>query len=160
MKGVCNMKKLILLVALLVITTGVFAQGTDLVYIPRTLSAGTSMSARSVSSTYDDTTQAVLVKGYSQVGVVLVTATNDSCTISVSYQGSMDGSTFGQFQTLIDSLSSTGTVGVNKGFALPDAGMNFTFVRFRVYSNTASGRFSSAPAVTATTYIVKKQSNR
>jgi hypothetical protein len=157
MKGVKTMKRLILLAVLLLVTTGLFAQGADVRFVPKTLTAGTSMSARSVGSTFDDTTQSILVKGYSYVGISLVSATNDSVALLVSVQGSTDGYTFGSFR-LIDSLSSTGTVGVNRGIELNSGGYAFTHVRFRVYNNTAELSYSSSPSTTVTVNVAKKPS--
>lgn len=153
------MKTLTLILATVLFTTAGFAQTTpddkDFTYIPRTLSAGTSMSARSYSASYDDTTQAISTSGWSRIFVVLNTAANDSISVVCSYQGSVNGATFGPFTTL-DSLSSTGTVGVNTAFELPAKAMGFEFVRVRlVYSPI--NRVSGSPATTLTTYIRKKR---
>ena len=153
------MRTLSILLAVLFVASVGFSQATpgarDFVFIPKTLSVGTLMSARAFSSAYDDTTQAISLDGWNRVFVTLVTAANDSISVICSYSGSMDGSTFGQYNTL-DSLSSTGTTGVNDAFELPAAAMGFQFVRVRlVYSSI--GRASANPSTTLTTYIRKKR---
>ena len=153
------MKTLSIFVATVLFATAVFAQATpgekDFVFIPKTLYAGTLMSARDFSASYDDTTQAISTNGWNRIFLVLNTATNDSISVICSYQGSVDGATFGPFTTL-DSLSSTGTVGVNTAFELPAKAMGFEFVRVRLVYSTI-GRASANPATDLTTYIRKKR---
>ena len=126
----------------------------DVVFIPRTLSAGTLMSARTDAAALDDTTQAIRVGGFSAVYIHIVTATNDSASVVLSYAPSRDGSTFGAYTTF-DSLSTTGTVGANKAFALPAGGLGAEFVRIRV-KGSVSAVHSVNPATTVTTIIRKK----
>ena len=154
------MKTLTLILAMVLAVSVGFAQSTpddrDFTFIPRTLSAGTLMSARDfTTASYDDTTQAISTSGWSRIFVVLHTATNDSIAAIVSYQGSVDGATFGPL-TVLDSLSSTGTVGVNSAFELPAKAMGFEFVRVRVYASGID-RESANPATDLTTYIRKKR---
>lgn len=153
------MKILSILLAMVLFVSVGFSQATpgvkDFTYIPRTLSAGTLMSARDFSSTYDDTTQAISTSGWNRIFVVLNTATNDSISVICYVQGSVDGATFGPFFTL-DSLSSTGTVGVNDAWELPAAAMGFEFVRVRLDYSTI-GRASANPNTDLTTYIRKKR---
>ena len=153
------MKTFTLILAMVLAVSVGFAQATpddkDFTFIPKTLSAGTSMSARAFSASYDDTTQAISTSGWSRIFVTLVTAANDSISVLCSYQGSANGATWGQL-TSLDSLSSTGTVGVNTAFELPAKAMGFEFVRIRlVYSTIA--RASGSPSTTLTTYIRKKR---
>lgn len=153
------MRTLFIAVLLVVVSGLALAQSNanakvDDVFIPRTLSAGTSMSARTVAASLDDTTQAVRVAGFSAVVLTLQTATNDSVGLKVSYQPSFDGVTFAATFVLIDSLTSTGTVGYQKGFPLPAAALGFNAVRFRV-EGTNAGQ-SGQPSATVTTRIRRK----
>lgn len=123
-------------------------------YIPVTLAAGTSMSARTDAVALDDTTRSVDLRGFSAAGILVVTAGNDSVACKVAYQGSDDGNTWDGVFVLIDSLTSTGTVGVTKGFPLPAKGMMYPFVRFRVYGSDAA--HSANPAATIKSYVIRK----
>lgn len=126
----------------------------DQKFIPRTLSAGTSMSARTDAAALDDTTQSIRVGGFTAVYIHIVTAANDSASVVLSYACSNDGATFGAYTTF-DSLSTTGTVGANKAFALPAGGLGAEFVRIRV-KGSVSAVHSTSPATTVTTVIRKK----
>ena len=149
------------LLILLLIPVLAFAQqpakalASDDVYIPRTLSAGTSMSTRTDAAALLDTTQSIQVRGFAQVIITLQTFTNDSVGIRVSYQPSFDGVTYAATFVVIDSLSTTGTVGYQKGFVLPQAAMGFHSVRVRVDGTSAA--HSVNPAATVTTRIARKQ---
>lgn len=128
---------------------------SDDVFIPRTLSAGTSMSARTDAAGLLDTTQAIQLRGYSQATVIVQTLTNDSVGLRVDYQPSFDGVTFAATFVLIDSLSSTGTVGYQKAFAIPAGVMGFQAIRIRIKGTDAA--HSANPSATVTTRIVRKQ---
>lgn len=131
------------------------ALASDDVFIPRLLSAGTSMSARTEAAALLDTTQGLQVAGFSQVIITLQTLLNDSVGIRVSYQPSFDGVTYAATFVVIDSLSTTGTVGYQKGFVLPQAAMGFHSVRIRVDGTNAG--HSVNPSATVTTRIRRKQ---
>lgn len=152
--------KLIAILLFLVLASEVMAQSNvnrqqaD-TYIPRTLSAGTLMSARTGSTSLDDTTQYFSTRGFSKVYVGIETAANDSVRALVSFQPSKDGVNFSAF-VLFDSLNSSGTVGVIKYFALPDNAMGAEGVRVRIYSNADLNKWSSAPSTTVTTKIIRK----
>jgi hypothetical protein len=151
------MKTLIsVLVAALVLVSMTYAQNPqgDNKFTPRTLSAGTSMSARTYGASYDDTTQTFRVGGFARVFVHVLTAANDSASVLLSYSVSNDGQTWGAY-TLFDSLSTTGTVGANKAFELPAGAMGGEYVRIRQYYSPIN-RVSASPATTVTTIIRRK----
>lgn len=125
------------------------------VYIPRTLSAGTSMSARTLSTTYDDTTQGFQTRGFRSIYVGIETAANDSGRVLLAYFPSKDGVTF-DAAVLFDSLSTTGTVGKVKYFELPAGAMGAHSIRLRVYGDDTVARYSANPSTTATTKIIRK----
>lgn len=124
-------------------------------YVPRTLSAGTSMSARTLSTTYSDTTQGFRTRGFSSVFVGIELAANDSGRVLISYAPSKDGVNFGPY-VLFDSLVTTGTVGVYKYFQLPANAMGAHSVRVRVYGDADVAKYSANPSTTATTKIIRK----
>lgn len=124
-------------------------------FIPRTLSAGTSMSARTAAAALDDTTQAFSLDGWNRAFVHIVTATNDSSNTWVAYQTSLDNITWGDF-TVIDSLKSTGTVGANKAFEIPAGAMGAEYCRIRVYGSTGGVPYSANPSTTVKTIIRRK----
>lgn len=126
----------------------------DVLYIPKTLSAGTAMSLRASAAGLDDTTQAVRVAGFSRVSFVVISSANDSLACKVAYQGSIDGVTWDPVFVLIDSLTATGNVGVTKGFDLPVGAMGYQSVRFRFYGSNAA--HSANPTAKLTCYIRKK----
>lgn len=152
------MKNLISVVFVLLFTAGfVSAQVAMKTYdasTPKTLTAGTSMSARTASTSMDDTTQAFSFRGYHAVYVGLESATNDTVHSYLAYQVSKDGVTYGAF-TLLDSLSSTGTVGVANYIQLPAKALGAPYVRLRVYGIASNGAVSINPSPTLTTSIVK-----
>ena len=137
-------------------SVSVFAQATDKVEIPRTLSAGTLMSARTAATTYDDTTQAVSVRGYDKVILTLQVAANDTANLLVQVQPSFDGVTFDATFDTIDSLvNTTSAVLPQQGFELPDKYLGFQAVRFRV-KGQAWGLYAGSPVATVTTRIIRK----
>ena len=149
------MKTLIsVLLALFVVSASYSQRNPDSKYIPATLSAGTSMSARTYAEAYDDTTQTFRVGGFSRAFAHIVTAANDSISVLLSYSVSNDGATWGAY-TLSDSLSTTGTVGANKAFAIPDGAFGGEYARIRVYGSSIS-RVSANPSTTVTTIIRRK----
>ena len=125
------------------------------VYTPRTLSAGTVMSARTLATTYDDTTQAFQTRGFVSVFVGVETAANDSGRVLLAYQPSKDGVTFDAL-VLVDSLVTTGTVGKVMYFQLPANAMGAHSVRVRVYGDATVATYSSNPSTTMTTKIIRK----
>jgi len=150
------MKTLISVVLALFVVASVQAQNhKDRVYVPVTLSGGTTMSARTVSTTLDDTTQAIDLDGFHRVFLDIVTATNDSATILLAYSRSSDGATWGAY-TLFDSLAISGTVGGQKSFELPAAVMGTHRVRLRLYGSASSPLMSGSPSATFKAIIRKK----
>ena len=148
------MKKL--LVLFLVFSSFAFSQSTDKVEIPRTLFAGTLMSARTAATTYDDTTQAVSVRGYDKVILTLQVAANDTANLLVQVQPSFNGVTFDAAFDTIDSLvNTTSAVLPQQGFELPDKYLGFQAVRFRV-TGQAWGLYAGSPVATVTTRIIRK----
>lgn len=125
-------------------------------FIPLTLYAGTAMSARTAATTYDDTTRGFITRNYSSVYVGIETATNDSARILIAYQPSTDGVTY-DAAVLFDSLSTTGTVGKIKYFALPASALGAYSCRVRVYGNAEVAGYSANPSTTVTTRIIRKQ---
>ena len=130
---------------------------SDDVFIPRTLSAGTSMSARTGATTLDDTTQAVTIRGFSQVILAVQITANDSINLLIQYQPSYDGVTFfATFQTIDSLVASTSAVLPQAGFLLPAKVMGFQAVRFRV-KGQAHGLYADSPTPKVTTRIIRKQ---
>lgn len=150
------MKKILLFALSFLFSLSLYSQSRDAFksYIPSTLSAGTAMSARTDAAGLDDTTQSVDLRGFSEAGILAVSAANDSVAFKVSYQGSHDGVTWDPVFVLIDSLTSTGSVGVTKGFPLPAKGLLYPFVRFRVYGSAAA--HSANPSATITSRVIRK----
>ena len=148
------MKKL--LVLFLVFSSLAFSQSKDKVEIPRLLSAGTSMSARTAATTLDDTTQAISVRGYDKVILTIQVAANDTANLLVQVQPSFDGVTFDATFDTIDSLvNTTSAVLPQQGFELPDKYLGFQAVRFRV-KGQAWGLYAGSPVATVTTRIIRK----
>ncbi len=154
------MKTFVILFLSVLVASTAFGQpspgSSDHKFIPRTLSAGTSMSGRTAAAALDDTTQAISLDGWNRVFLHVYTATNDSSNTWVAYQTSQDNQTWGAF-AVIDSLKSTGTTGVNKSFELPAAAMGAEFVRFRVYGSTGGVPYSANPSTTVTSVIRRKR---
>src|SRR3990167_3233192 len=149
------MKKLLVLF-LVMFSSYAISQTTDNVSIPRTLSAGTSMSARTGATTLDDTTQAINVRGYEKVILTLQGAANDSANYLVQVQPSYDCVTFDATFDTIDSLvNTTSAVLPQQGFELPTKYLGFQAVRFRV-KGQAHGLYADSPAPTVTTRIIRK----
>lgn len=150
------MKKLIIGLAIVLLASVSTAQyQRDLYFVPQTLSGATAMSSRTYSLTYDDTTQAIGLDGVNRAFVHLISAANDSISVIVSYSTSADGSTFSAY-TVLDSLSTTGTVGAVTGLELPAKAMAAHQVRIRVYASPIN-RVSGSPATTITTRIRLKR---
>ena len=154
---------LISVCAVLLIASSAYSQGQrgDLSrfdrFIPITLTAGTAMSGRTDAqgSTLDDTTRSIDIRGFSYVGVSLVTATNDSASALVSWRGNTIGSSWSALDVIDDSLSTSGTVGVSQHFVLPDAALAYDNIQVRVYGSD-SALHSANPSSTITTYIVRR----
>lgn len=150
------MKKIILGLAMVLLASVSMAQyQRDIYFVPQTLYASTAMSSRAYTAAYDDTTKAIGLDGVNRAFVHIVTAVNDSISVIVSYQTSADGVTFGAF-TVLDSLSTTGTVGAVTGLELPAKAMAAHQVRIRVYASTIA-RVSANPSTTVTTRIRLKR---
>lgn len=152
------MKNLISVVFALLFTAGLVSAQVAIksyeIVTPKTLTAGTAMSARTASVSMDDTTQAFSARGLQAIYVGLESATNDTVKVYVSYQISKDGTTFGAL-ALVDSLSSTGIVGVSNYIALPAKVLASPYARVRVYGITANGAVSINPSPTVSTSLVR-----
>lgn len=151
------MKTLIsVFVAALVLVGVTYAQNPqgDTKFIPTTLSVGTVMSARAVADALSDTTKTFRVGGYGKVYIHLVTATNDSANLQLSYAVSNDGSTWSAY-TMWDSLVVSGTVGANRAFELPAGAMGGEYARV-IVSGSDSATRSANPSTTVTTIIRRK----
>jgi len=106
-------------IALMFVLSFAYAQTVShSTFTPKTLFDGTDMSARTASTSMDDTTRAFACRGYQAVYVGLESATNDTVHAYVSYQVSKDGVTYGAL-AVVDSLSVSGTVGVATYIPLP-----------------------------------------
>ena len=133
------------------------------VYSPRTLFAGTLMSARTAATTLADTTRAVPVRGLAGVWIGIETAGNDSAGVYVYYRTMKDAATAnGAGFTLLDSLIVTAT-NTMKYLALPSNVMGAYAVQFLVKGLASStGGYSANPVTTVTTKIIRvpyKQQN-
>lgn len=157
------MKHIALLMLVALFGATAFAQSVGPVYdvfTPKTLYAGTSMSARTASTTLDDTTRALVVRGYAAVYVGFETAANDSAALYLSYRTSKDGTNFNAAGfTSIDSLKFTSGTGTLKYMALPTAALGAYAVQFRVQGQ-AWGAYSSNPSTTVTTKVVRVPYNQ
>lgn len=148
------MKAIALITLCLLFALPAVAQQQPEVFSPIGLTNGTSLIGRSVvATTYSDTTQGIKVRGYSDVFIVLKTAANDSVGLQVAYSQSADGINYSAY-TALDSLVSTGTVGVSKAIRLPDNIHGAYSVKLRVYSPAWAAN-SAAPVATVTTQIVR-----
>lgn len=126
------------------------------VAVPRTLSAGTIMTARSLAS-MNDTTQAIDIRGCTFVGLNFQ-ASSDSLGVLVYFQGSRDGTNYSAL-TLCDSAihAVSGVTGVGS-VALPDKYYAYPFIRANV--QVATGRpFGAAPAPTVRTEVIRRYGN-
>jgi hypothetical protein len=148
------MKKILLVVLVLLLECVSFAQQipqkTDYTFIPRTLFAGTSMSARTYSVTYDDTTQSFSLNGWSSGYLLFNIATNDSVNLNFSYAGSYDGVNFGEY-VVSDSVKMTGTASNVRTLQIPQKAFGFLSIRARVYATGIA--YSQNPSAVLTTRI-------
>lgn len=154
------MKKMLVFL-LLAVSVSAFAQRVQPfsdTYKPSTSYAGTLMSLRSVTSSYDDTTGAILTRGCQAVYIGLETSANDSARVLVAYAPSADGVTFASFVAL-DSLTTTGSVGAIKYFALPANALGAYAVKVRLYGNSDILRYSDSPTTKLTTKVIRVPAN-
>jgi hypothetical protein len=148
-----------ILLFLIVFSVSVMAQNNTLkvfsdTFTPSTLFAGTPISSRTLSTSYNDTTREFNTRGYAAVYVGLETSTNDSARVLVSYSISKDGVNF-QNYILLDSLSSTGEVGICKYVALPANALGAYAVRVRLYGDANVARYSINPSTKLTAKIIR-----
>lgn len=124
-------------------------------YNPLTLFAGTQMTSRAISSTYDDTSRGFTSRGFADIFVGLVSSTNDSGTVYFSYQTS-DGTDWnGLGFTLFDSLSVT-ALHAHKYVQLPAKCRGARMTRVRVYGGAAGATgYSANPSTKLTVEIIK-----
>lgn len=146
------------ILAFLLLASVAFGQNSTLVhysdtFVPKTLTAGVSMSGRTSASTYDDTTRAFNVRGYAAVYIGVETSTNDSSRTLIAYQTSANGTSFNSF-TLCDSLSSV-TLGDFKYYPLPSTALGAYAARVRVYGDSNVLRYSANPSTKVTTKIIR-----
>lgn len=123
------------------------------VTVPRTLSAGTLMSARSLAS-MNDTTQAIDITGCSFVGLTFL-ASSDSLGVVVKVQGSQDNTSYGALTTIDSVKHAVSTVTGVGAIAVPDKYLAFKWLRFNV-SVSADGPFGATPAPTVRTEVIRK----
>ena len=123
------------------------------VTVPRTLSAGTIMTARSLAS-MNDTTQAIDVRGCTFVGLNFL-ASSDSLGVLVYYQGSTNGSDYSPFALADSAIHAVTTVTGVGAVAIPDEALAFPFLRFRIIV-TPHGGFGAAPAPTVRTEVIRR----
>jgi len=140
------------LVALIVFTGLAYGQraeygNDDIVFTPKTLTAGTVMSARTDAAALQDTTRKIALSGFAKCYIALTIAANDSASAVVKYQGSVDGVNWSPTLVTIDSLSTSGDLLHSKGIALPDGGHAFEFVRF-IIDGSDSALHSANPSTT------------
>jgi hypothetical protein len=121
--------------------------------VPRTLSAGTIMTARTLAS-MNDTTQAIDIRGCTFVGLTFL-ASADSLGVIVKVQGSTDGTNYGALTTIDSVKHAVSTVTGVGAIAVPDKYMSFPFLRFNV-SVSADGPFGAVPAPTVRTEVIRR----
>jgi len=157
------MNRFMFVVALLLVASLAFAQAPIAVYgdtfVPKTLSAGTSMTARTLSTTFADTTQTFVTRGLAACYLSLETATNDSMRILIGYRTTKDGTNFNAW-VVFDSLVSTGTVGIFKTFTLPGVVLASYGTQIKVYGSAFDSPYSANPSATLTTKIIRVPYNR
>lgn len=145
---------------LLMCVSAMFAQSIsnepDDVFVPKTLFAGTVMSASTASASLADTTRPIMLNGWNEVYLSVTAETNDSANALIRYQVSRDGVTWSALVTL-DSLVATTANGVtHKGVKLPDNAMAYEQARF-VVKGQSHGLYSANPSATLRSIIRKKQ---
>lgn len=151
------MKKVFAVLLAIAFGATAFAQNTPVakasVMIPNGIYGG-SMSAKTASTTYADTTQGFNVRDWGRCYVGIETAANDSSNTLIQYAVSKDGINFSGY-TSLDSLVTSGTVGVVKYVELPEQCMGAYSVRIRV-AGQLWGAYSANPSATITTKIIRK----
>ncbi len=160
------MKKIIL-IFLVLFASDMFAQkAVGPVYddfIPRTLFAGTVMSARidTAGMTYSDTTRLFNTRGYAAVYIgIEFGLTNDSGKIVVSYRATKNGTNYdGAGWILLDSLTNS-TAGTIRYFALPANALGAYMTQVRVWQSTIANVSSASYPVTVTTRIIRNRYNQ
>lgn len=118
------------------------AQKQDFTYTPRRYNAvaatGDSLiSGKIMAAATIDTTQPVVLAGWSQVHVVISQATGTAGTINVKYQGSTDGVNFGTNVITIDSLTWSAAT-AKKSFNIMEKCGGFYAVRL-IFAGTPTG---------------------
>ncbi len=137
-----------LLVAILVMTSGLFAQGAgqgapqkkDFTYIPRQYNAiaatGDSLFTDLIANINTlDTSRGIVLDGWSQVHLVLTAATGTVGGLIVKYQGSTDGVNYKTNVITIDSLNWTAAT-AGKSFDLTSKCGGFYSVRIIIAGTT------------------------
>ena len=154
-----------LLVAILVLSSGLFAQGAgqgspqkkDFTFIPREYNAiaatGDSLFSGKIANISTlDTSRGIILDGWSQVHLVVTTATGTVGGIIVKYQGSVDGVNYGTNVITLDSINWSAATAA-KSFDLTSKCGGFYSVRLHFVGSTG-------PAFTGTnTYsaVIRKK---
>ena len=152
------MRKAFILISVLMLASLGLAQNTTIkpdidVFVPSTLTAGTSMTARVAATTLDDTTRAFTSRGYAGIAIGLETSVNDSASLYVAYQFSKDGSVWSAF-AVVDSFIASGLVGASKYVPLPTQALYAQQVRARVYGSSW-GDYSPGTTTKVTTKVIR-----
>lgn len=160
------MKKLAILLAVLFCGTLTLAQSpggnTVDVFTPLSLSGGNlatvgALSARTLSTSYADTTQSITVRSYEHVYLVLTETVSDTANLHVYFRGSKDGSTYttgttADAWTYLDSINwkpTTNNALFQKCMELPSTAMGFQTIQIKVH---CPGTVPLGVTTTGTTY--------
>jgi len=150
------MRNMLISVLALFVVVGLQAQDRTAFksYSPRTLSAGTAMTARTMDTNLSDTTSTIDTRGFSYVGLS-ITGSSDSIGVLVAIQGSQDGQTFSALSVIDSVISrSTGVTGIG-AVSVPDKWLAFPWIRFRVYASADAG-FGANPAPTINFQVIRR----
>lgn len=124
-------------------------------YVPNTLDGVSAMTALTVATSLDDTTNSIDTRGWGYVGVNLK-ASADSVGVLVAVQGSVDGINWSTFTTVDSLISRTTTVADQEGFAMPDDFLSFPYLRVRL-TGSADGNFGANPTPTVAVKVVRRK---
>lgn len=124
-------------------------------FVPKTLFAGVSMTSRTDTAGYDDTTRYFNTRGYAAVYVGIESASNDSGDIILQYRTSHDGvnnngAGFVTFDSCVISATNT-----HKYYALPATALGAYATQVRAYQQTTFAKFSINPTTKITTKVIR-----
>ena len=128
------MKKL-LFVLLVLVTASAMAQSTRWdSFTPRGLTNGTLWSGVKYTAALTDTSQSIATRDASKAffDISAVVTVHDSGSVTLYYQPSYDGITFGSKQT-IDSLSNNLNAGDTYVFQVPAKALASPYIRLVIY---------------------------